>query len=899
MRKTYGRRHMSDRDDNIPIPFGAWLKKRRRQLDLTQQELGQRAGCSSATVKKIEAGDLKPSKQLAETMAIALDITADRRAAFVHFARNGESEQAWDAFNAGLNAAPNAAVTASAAQAPAYNNLPAQFTELVGRERELKAIARLLHQPAIRLLTLVGTPGTGKTRLACEVASAVWQDFEHGACVVWLAGVADASDVPNAIAQALGLNLGEDAHMAEKLQLHLRDKRMLLLLDNFEHVLPAAPLVGALLGAAPGLKVMVTSREPLNMTGEREYSTLPLVLPDVNHLPDLDALAALPAVAMFIQRAQAVRPEFELSADNAGDVARICTWLDGLPLAIEMAAAQIKWSSPRELLRQISTRLSALTDARRDIAGRHKTLWAALDWSYTLLSEPEQALMRRMALFPDGSFIGGLEEICGDHEGQIQGVPVSMLAGQLVNKSLCSVMEQPQGTLYRMLEPVRQYALSHLQDDDERAVTQRRLIERLTRQMETLAAQLHGPQQREAMRFVEVRMNTIRAGLKWAAEMDHVLEARLIVATGPFWIPLGYFNEGWRYTSAALPRAQHLDDPVLRADFLCMAGELALHRRDFDVAVALAQQSLALARQHQATRIAGMALWVLGSSHYFLDYATGDLTQALAYLDESVALHRADSEMHLVARALNKLGDVLNWMGNHAPAQRVLEEALTHSTAQGDNLQRAVTLRGLADVLKQRGQYVEAAALYRESAHLAREHGERIGEGIAQANLAIIANLTGDFEASRGHAAAAHRLFESMGNRHELPYLHRLQGYGLLRTGREEDAIKHFRASLTGNRDLGDTRGVLTSVLAFAAVAVQREQWARAARLFGLVEAGLASTGGANGSGLLATDARAYDDIHAALSEPLTAMDFAALRAMGATQSLDWALVEALAMASS
>ncbi|HRA01100.1 MAG TPA: helix-turn-helix domain-containing protein, partial [Thermoflexales bacterium] len=379
--------------------FGEWLRRRRRERDWTQNELASRTACSPITIRKIEGGDLKPSRQLAEIFARVLEIPQDRVEAFVKFARSG----AGDDF---LKPTPPAQPSAAPAQdAPAPRaSLPAQMNELIGRKHDIAALMTLLRQPAVRLVTLTGAPGTGKTRLSIAMGEAFLDEFADGVFFVPLANIVEPEQVVPAIAQTLGLrevSMGDARPMRRELHVFLRSRHALLILDNFEQVIEAAPEISEMLSAAPRVKVVVTSREVLRVYGEREFPTAPLPLPDVVNLPPL-LLREVPSIRLFVERAQAVKLDFALTPDNAASVAQICAFLDGLPLAIEMAAAQIRRMPPARLLAQLQSRATSLSAGRRDLSPRQQTLRRAIEWSYDLLSADERAAFEALSVFAGG-----------------------------------------------------------------------------------------------------------------------------------------------------------------------------------------------------------------------------------------------------------------------------------------------------------------------------------------------------------------------------------------------------------------------------------------------------------------------------------------------------------------
>jgi predicted ATPase len=343
--------------------------------------------------------------------------------------------------------------------------LPVSLTSLIGREQEVQALHALLVRPDVRLLTLTGTPGVGKTRLALEVARDLVHDFADGVHLVSLAPVSDPAFVIPTIARRLGLAESGPQPLLDLLKASQRDKQRLLLLDNFEHVITAATLLVELLEACPDLKLLVTSREVLRLRGERQFTILPLALPDPRHLPDDNSLAHVPAVNLFIQRAQAIQTDFQLTTDNAATIAEICIRLDGLPLAIELAAARTKLLPPQALLARLSQRLTVLTGGARDVPVRQQTLRNTITWSYNLLDAAEQQLFRGLSVFVGGCTLESAEAVCGALGNASAGEALAVLDGvaSLIDKSLVqqTTQEGEQSRLL-MLETIREYGLEVL-----------------------------------------------------------------------------------------------------------------------------------------------------------------------------------------------------------------------------------------------------------------------------------------------------------------------------------------------------------------------------------------------------------------------------------------------------
>jgi predicted ATPase/DNA-binding XRE family transcriptional regulator len=431
---------------NLDTSFGRWLRQRRRALDLTQDGLARQIGCAVVTIQKLEADERRPSRLLAERLADGLMVAAEERGALIMLAR-GE---------------PYCAPTPAQAVEPPPRapeqpptNLPTPLTRLIGRKQDIAAARNTLLRGKVRLLTLIGSPGIGKTRLSIEVAREVQAAFSDGVSFVALAPISDPSLVIATIAQTLRVRESAGESLLEMVKAALHSKRLLLLLDNFEHLLDATPLVLELLEACPGLKALVTSRAPLRVPGEQLYTVPPLLVPTLAQLPTTGALARTPAVALFVERAQAVLPEFRLTEQNAPIVAAICVRLDGLPLAIELAAVWVRALACAEIAQEIDNNLGFLATSLSDVPTRQRSLHAVFDHSWRLLTEHEQRVLRRLSVFR-----GGLEY---DAAEAVADATLLLLAA-LVDKSL---LRRNETGRYELHELIRQYAEEQLHEFGE------------------------------------------------------------------------------------------------------------------------------------------------------------------------------------------------------------------------------------------------------------------------------------------------------------------------------------------------------------------------------------------------------------------------------------------------
>jgi len=731
--------------------FGEWLRRRRRERDWTQNELASRTACSPITIRKIEGGDLKPSRQLAEIFARVLEIPQDRVEAFVKFARSG----AGDDF---LKPTPPAQPSAAPAQdAPAPRaSLPAQMNELIGRKHDIAALMTLLRQPAVRLVTLTGAPGTGKTRLSIAMGEAFLDEFADGVFFVPLANIVEPEQVVPAIAQTLGLrevSMGDARPMRRELHVFLRSRHALLILDNFEQVIEAAPEISEMLSAAPRVKVVVTSREVLRVYGEREFPTAPLPLPDVVNLPPL-LLREVPSIRLFVERAQAVKLDFALTPDNAASVAQICAFLDGLPLAIEMAAAQIRRMPPARLLAQLQSRATSLSAGRRDLSPRQQTLRRAIEWSYDLLSADERAAFEALSVFAGGFLADGASAVLESPHAQT-------LLDSLVDKSLLQHVILADGSSrFAMLETLRDFARERLDATRTGDAMRRKHAEFFAAFAHAHVAKLRGdPDQRLWIDRFEREQENFRAALGWAAanlaERGSLL-ARMADKLFVFWENRSYFSEGLRWLELALQAEQ--SPTILRGRLLNWLGKTRSRLGDLPGAEAISQNALALQKQLGDEAGQARSLQQLG----ILMGMASRLDEARSFFEQALVFERRHADPATLGALLNNLAIVTSRQGDLDRAEELNLEGIEIKRKTGNDLGLGHSLHGLATVAQRKGQLDRAAELYRESLAIRHRVGDRRGTASSLEGVAMVLAALGEAEQAAILIGGAEALREAL-----------------------------------------------------------------------------------------------------------------------------------------
>jgi predicted ATPase/DNA-binding XRE family transcriptional regulator len=762
--------------------FADLLRHYRTMAGLSQEDLAERSGLSVRAISDLERGiRARPRFETVRMLADALELDPSERTILLSAAR------------------PSGTLIKQRSTPPAIPALSVPLTSLVGREGDAAEAAALLRGGETRLLVLTGPGGVGKTRLALRVASDLSADFADGVAFVDLSGVADVTLVLPIAARVLGVREESGRPLMEALRERLRGQRRLLVLDNCEH-LPLAPLVAELMDAGPGLKVLATSRAPLHLKGEQLYPVLPLAVPSPDPLPSIEELLQVTAVSLFVQRARAVRPDFELTDANAQDVAAICRRLDGLPLALELAAARLRMLSPAALLALMEERLRLLTGGWADAPPRQQTLRATIAWSHALLSPEAQVLFSQLSVFAGGFTLDAVAAVAMEVD------TFAVLAGleTLADQSLLRRTQNDPigGPRFIILETIREYGLEMLAASGTEAATRERHARFFLDLAEEAETHLASAVEPIWLDRLEAEHDNLRIAFAWFSEhglTEHGL--RLAGAMWLFWYYRGYLTEGRRWLELVLQPGEGADSPA-RAKALLGLGALAHFQGDEQRSAEVLEESLALSRRHGDAWTAAFALTVMGN----LAEDQGDYPRAGALFEEARDLFENQNDAVNSAVTIYHLGVVAYGRGDLEKASSLLAQALTIAQQIGDPWTTAITLSYLSLVACDRGDYRAAATALDESLTLLLNIGttERIAAWLRRA--AVVATAIGRFPESVRITAAASVLEEAIGITQALP--ERLTYERALSRARKALGEAEFSANWSTGRTLNEEQTI-------------------------------------------------------------------------------------------
>lgn len=695
------------------------------------------------------------------------------------------------------------------------NNLPLQLTSFIGREREMDEVKQWL--AVTRLMTFTGPGGSGKTRLAIQVAAEMIQDFRDGVFFIALAPIREPGLVAPLIAQTLRVRESAGRSIVAGLKEYLQPRNILLVLDNLEQVISAAPLVAELLAACSQLYILVTSREALHVRGEREYVVSPLALPNLAKVPSLEALTESPAVQLFIQRAQAVKPDLQLSNETVSAIAEICQRLDGLPLAIELAAARIRLMSPRQMLARLDHRLQFLTAGARDLPERQQTLRKTIAWSYDLLNENEQQLFRQVSIFVGGCTLTAVESVS-------RNAPLVLeLLDSLLDKSLLRRTEgQNSETRLEMFETLREFGLEQLAASGEEQEIRQRHANYFLSLAERAEVRLASADQIEWLNCMEQEHDNLRAALEWSKNARGAGDfyMRLAGLMGIFWEARGHFSEGRERLTAALATEGSQGRTAARANLLARAAELAFRQSDYTATRLFAGESLEICREIGDKQGTASALIKLG------DAATeiGDYATAAVDFQDALTIWREQEDKHGMARALINLGWAALRTGDYSLANTRLEEALALHRELNDIRGIGFALAGLGEVATRRGEYVRATALVEESLELRRQSGNKWGVGVSLGTLGWIALRQGEWGQAMAQLAESLQVRQEIGDKSGSAWCLERLGEIALARGQTIKAARVFGAAAALRASIGSVMDVVDQPEYAGRVSILREQ---------------------------------------------------------------------------
>lgn len=816
--------------------FGEWLKRQRSGRGLTQEQLARQIGCATITLRKIEAEERRPSADIADQLIKIFEIPQDERNNFLKFSRGDWTKaprersdaKPWQEVNATLRV-----------------NLPATVTALLGREKPLAEIHDYLLRAEIRLVTLIGPPGMGKTRLSIEAARKSTSDFRDGVFFAGLAPINDPNLIVATVRQSLGYvevpKLSPDQHLRQA----IGDKQMLIVLDNCEHlVAEAATFASGLLSACSNLKILATSREALHIPGEWLYAVPPLDLPQETPQDEASFLK-YPALALFEERARAVRNDFSLAADNIQTVSEICGRLDGLPLAIELIAAQTRLHSPQSLLQKLSDRFVLSARGARAVPSRHVTLNQAIGWSYDSLTPEEQRLFAYLSVFSGGFTLDAVETIFSD---RIAEASVSDLMVSLLDKSLLQRLENMNGEpRFRMLVPIRYFAAEQLQSRDDASKVYEWHLAYFVELAERGDVEVRGSDQVAWLNRLETELDNFRAALGWCVSEQNTESAlRLLNALNWTW-GWGYFSEreNWFDKVRKLPNAmQH------SAQYASLLNNIGDHWLDIDIAIAkpILEESRKGWLELGADGERGLAR-VLSSLGKIALYNEENTERARSHFEESLKLHRKNNDEQGIAWLIFQLGSLDEVMGQYDDAEKKYLESLAMFQTFGNKLMVAYVFSGLGELARHQGDFGRSESFWDQ-------------------NLRIFQELRVPHAYSHSYQALASMSFRQGGYR---------------------KAKDLFTASLKISRENRVRSGIVSCLAGLAGILAISDKPEQAARLFGAAELILESIGA-----LEPADQLDFDLFNALVRKQLTEDAFRKARDEGRAMTMEQVIAYAL-----
>lgn len=808
------------------VAFGAWLKQWRKDQGIGSDAMSERIGCSTIALYKIESGDRKPSRQVALLLAEILGVPNDEQETFIAFARSGQVGVPPANGSAPATAPPAAVAPSPEAGSSPWRtarryktNLPHSLTHLIGRDKEVEEGRGLLLQTRVRLLTLTGPPGIGKTRLATEIAAQMLENFDDGVFLVELAAIDDPDLILPGIARVLGLKESGEQPIEETLTGFLQERRILLLLDNFEHLLDAAPALARLMESSPWLKVLTTSREALHLRGERRYVVPPLAVPNVKGSITVEEMLKQPSAALFAERAAEADANFELTEENVADVAVIVSRLEGVPLAIELAAARAAQLSPRQMQTSMKSRLALGRAGARDLPPRQRTLLSSIEWSYNLLNEEEQKVFRSLGVFGGGFTPSAIEAIHREDGEQERMSEIADVLYSLASKNLIRlhkrgmVDDADNEDRYVLLEAIREYALHTLGGSAEEGhVRKRHALYYLS-----LAEQAHlnqtGPRQLPLLLRMDDDYSNAISGLGWLMSNGRsnvgIADNTALMASYLFyyWDWRGYFTEGREWMTHAL----------------ALGDRLLWNRTPGDGATYKADPRL--------LQIEGRLLNGLG----LLAWNQGDHAEALRYFKRGLQVQTERKFKRGVGATLNNIAILEAEQGKYAQAIKTYHKVLDIDDELGDG-RNPLTLNNLGVAYWDSGDVEKARSMYEESLDVFRQVDDPGNMVLALDNLGIVAEYDGDYAAANRYLQEAVAICRTLGYNNNLAHVLANMASTAISEGDIDAAKEYYREVLPMSQQQGFNQIIFGCLEGIARLCVMQQRYSEAAKLWGAAE---------------------------------------------------------------
>ena len=832
--------------------FGELLRFLRERVELSQKELALQVGYHYSYMSRIEKNQRTPDPTTLMARfvpALSLDGEPEWTARLLELAGGSEaknpstlpvSDQSTTSSSHPPTALPIFDLSAS--------NLPIILTPLLGRDEEVLALTNLLARSDVRMVTLIGPPGVGKTRLAAHVASQMAGQFAHGPLFVDLSPVSNKDAFMPTLAEKLGVREKSDVPLLKSISTFLHQRNTLLILDNFEHVIDAADHILPLLFGAPSVKILATSREALHVSGEFEFPLAPFTLPESTSDSNTvyidgkfpEDLSHFAAVQLFAQRAQAIQPTFKLTRENIISIIDICRHLDGLPLAIELAAARIKTLSPQAMLQQLDRRLDWLTHGSRSATLSQQTLRGTMEWSYNLLSEPECILLRRLSVFSDGWTLRSAESICADpveggREPILRREDVLDLIVKLVDKSLVVTdVRSTRQARYRLLETLRDFAREKLSQAGELTEILDRHLAHFTEYAEESERHLDGDDQAKWIEISGREHNNFRSAMDYSLGpgADIAYGIRIGAAISLFWIERSHFHEGLERLQNLSQHAVAPEHQQARAKILYRAAAIHSRLSSYNAAYKLCQESIEISRALDDKRSLASALFYMGD----IRIAIRDYAQAKVVLEESISICWSIHFPQQLNMALTSLARALHEMGESERTSAVAREGLAIAEQADDTWGIIHALQLLGSLGRFNTEYDISIEYFERSLPFIRLIGDRFAEGVTLANLSILYNLKGNHPVS-GHAAErSFALFQSIGDEVQQPFPLRMMGYSAVHAGNIVRARALILESLKGNQLQEHIPGQLACLIALGTCELEDGNVTKAVKLAGFAQ---------------------------------------------------------------